>query len=733
MNQSDHSLQKLTLILASCISAFIAVLAPTAFFLLSYQGLKSTLVSQTMLSATSVNVIIRNSPKMWHFEALRLSELLEQPAHDNVTQRVKIVAGDGEVLADNKTVLPAPEVAHHLELFDAGAVVGYIEVSRTLRPIILSTAFITLLSVIASIVTFILFRRLPLRAIKKAFATLEENEKRYRSLYETMKEGMALHRVGYDSSGVFSTLTVINTNPSFQTMFGNGLEEIVGRNSFELFGATFHEYILERLMILEQGDTISFELQLPGNGNYYDIQAFSPEEGVIATLLEDVTESRKSEQQIEKMAYFDDLTGLPNRALFYDRMNQAIAHAGREKTTLAVFFLDLDHFKNINDSLGHSTGDQLLIECAQRLGRHIRTTDTLARLGGDEFVVVAQGLSEQLNATYVAQKLIDSLQYPFDINGKELHISTSIGIALFPEDGTDTETLIRHADMAMYSSKESGRNTFNFFSPVMNQKALRRMENEQGLRHALERNEFFLEFQPIICASTGLIAAAEALVRWNHPTRGRIPPIEFITLAEETGLIVALGEWVLRTACSTMKTLNDAALPPIRYCVNVSSKQIEQQNFHETVRTVLQETGANPAQLEIELTESCLVTHIDTNIMDVFGLRDWGITIAIDDFGTGYSSLSYIKTLPIDHIKIDRAFVTDICTNVQDQAIVEAIITMSKKLGMNNIAEGVETREQLEFLKAQGCGEIQGYYFHKPLSVVEFEKLLRTQPNQSDT
>jgi EAL domain-containing protein (putative c-di-GMP-specific phosphodiesterase class I) len=261
----------------------------------------------------------------------------------------------------------------------------------------------------------------------------------------------------------------------------------------------------------------------------------------------------------------------------------------------------------------------------------------------------------------------------------------------------------------------------------MNKKSLMRMENETGLRHALEREEFFLEFQPVISAETRTIAAVEALVRWNHPTRGRIPPNEFISLAEETGLILPLGEWVLRTVCRTMKTLNDEGLPRIRYCVNVSSRQIDQKNFPEIVGTILRETGANAAQLELELTESCLVTNFDKNISDVFGMREWGITIAIDDFGTGYSSLSYIKTLPIDHIKIDHSFVTDISSNIQDQAIVEAIIAMSNKLGIRNIAEGVETREQLDFLQERGCNEIQGYYFHRPLSLEALKILLIAQ------
>ena len=357
----------------------------------------------------------------------------------------------------------------------------------------------------------------------------------------------------------------------------------------------------------------------------------------------------------------------------------------------------------------------------------MKAKDLIARLGGDEFVVGITHLGVKLNTTYIAQKLIDSVQAPFTFMEKELRVTASIGIALYPDDGDNVETLLKHADMAMYSSKESGRNAYNFFSPVMNKKALTRMENEIGLRHALARGELFIEFQPIISVRTGAITAAEALVRWNHPERGRVSPIEFIELAEETGLILPLGEFVLRNVCQLMKAWNDAGLPAIRYCVNVSSRQIEQHNFPELVRSILDETGAHAAQLEVELTESCLVKNIETNVAAVFGMRAWGITIAIDDFGTGYSSLSYIKTLPIDHIKIDRTFVTDICSNIQDQAIVEAIITMSNKLNIHNIAEGVETLEQLEFLTEHGCNEIQGFYFHRPLSVNAFEELLRVQ------
>ena len=727
MKQSGYKLHRLTSVLAWSISSLIALLPPTAYFIVSKHSLLNSLQSQAELNVIAVNGIVNSNSKMWQFEEVRLSELIERTAYDGISQVIQIMDDSGGVIAKSQMTLPSPTTSFKRNIYDAGATVGHIEVTRSLRPMLKIFSVIAFCSVIIAVIFYFVFRGLPLRAIQKAFQSLEESEKKYRSLYETMKEGMALHRVEFDKNGLFSSLTVIDANPSCSAMFNSNRSEIVGNNSFTLFGEDFREFISEMLSVIEHSDPISFDICLPVTGNYYNVQVFSPEHGLIATLFEDITESRVSEQKIQKMAYFDTLTGLPNRALFYDRINQATALAKRDKTNLAVLFLDLDHFKNINDTLGHSIGDQLLIEVAKRLNLHIRSNDTLARIGGDEFVVVVTHISEQLSATYIAQKMIDSLQEPFQIQEHDLHITASIGIALFPGDGDDSETLLKHADMAMYSSKESGRNAFNFFSPLMNQKALMRMENEAGLRHALENNEFFIELQPIVSAENGMIVAAEALLRWNHPIQGKVSPIEFISLAEETGLILPLGEWVLRSTCSTMKAWNDAGLPPVRYCVNVSSLQIEQQNFPELVSNILRETGANPAQLEIEITESCLVTNIDKNIADFFGMRDWGITIAIDDFGTGYSSLGYIKTLPIDHIKIDRSFVTDISSNIQDQAIVEAIIAMSKKLGINNIAEGVETLEQLEFMRGHGCNEIQGYYFHYPLSLDAFEMLLRSQ------
>lgn len=727
MNQAEISLQRLTRIVAWGITALITILPPAGFFLISYQYLRSELLVQSVLSANDVSGLIQANPALWRYEELRLAELLERRSHDVADETRVIYDTRNAVISRNRSTAPPPRISHSHDIFDAGVVVARVEISRSMDPLLLNTLSVALCSAVIAAIVFFAIRILPRRSIRKAYQALRENQKKYRSLHESMKEGMALHRVEFDESGDLAAFTVIDANSSCADMFGCDRKDIIGSDSLALFGRTFSDYLPEMRQVFEHGHSFAFELALPGRDRFYMTTAYSRKPGQITTLFEDITERKKSELQIKKLAYSDQLTELPNRALLLDRLSQAVAQAAQGSNTLAVFFLDLDRFKIFNDTLGRATGDHLLIKVSRRLRQNLRSSDTLARIGGDEFCVVAINLGEDLNATYIAQKLIGSMLPPFRIGSKELHVTASIGIAVYPDNGRDAETLIRNADLAMYSAKEAGRNMYNFYSPEMNRKAHLRMELETGMRNALEREEFFIEFQPIMNADTQTIAAAEALVRWNHPTRGRIPPNEFIPLAEETGLILPLGEWVLHSACRAMKSWSDAGLPRIRFSVNVSSRQIEQQNFAEVVRRVLQETGANAAQLEIEITESCLVNHAGSNIAEVFGMREWGISIALDDFGTGYSSLGYIKTLQIDHIKIDRSFVRDISTNYHDQAIVEAIIAMSQKLGIQNVAEGVETREQLDFLREQGCREIQGYYFHRPLSAEDFEMLLREQ------
>jgi diguanylate cyclase (GGDEF)-like protein len=727
MTSINRSIDQFTLRVALTISVLLAVLIPLIFSLVSYQYMRGVLDVRSALSADDVTRIIRSNPIMWRYEELRLSEILDHDTDDAVVESKRIFDTNGEIIAKNDVIVSKPSITRTHNIYDTGKVVARIEVSRPLGPLFFSTLLLAFFSSALAAGLFMLLRSHHSKVIKAAYNALGKSEKKYRSLYETMNEGMALHQACFDENGRLSSLRIIDYNPICAALFNRAPETLVGSDSHVLFGDNFTEFLTDLQQVLINKSTFAFEMSLPGMDRLFSVRAFSPEHGLIATFFEDITERSHAEQQIQKMAYIDQLTGLPNRALFLDRLGQAMARAVREKVSIALFFLDIDRFKNINDTLGHSAGDQLLKEVSQRFKRHIRTSDTLARLGGDEFVVIATNLGKELNASYVAQNLIDAFQAPFQLANKELHVTTSIGIAIFPDDGSDAENLLKNADMAMYSAKESGRNGFCFYSREMNSKAHQRLEMEAGLRNALHHNEFFLEFQPIMSVDGVKIVAAEALVRWQHPADGKIPPDQFISLAEETGLILPLGEWVLRTACGKIKAWNDAGLPQIRVSINVSSRQIEQKNFTEIVQSVIKDTGANPAQIEIELTESCLLNHACPNMAKVFSLRESGISIAIDDFGTGFSSLSYIKALPIDHIKIDKSFIDDVCGNKQDQAIVEAILAMSKKLDIRNVAEGVETVEQLQFLQQQGCSEIQGYYFHRPLPAEMLEELLREQ------
>ena len=726
MKPDTLSLNRFTLAIAWLLSLIIAILAPLIFFITSYNNLLNILEVRAQLAASSINSIINTHPTLWQYDELRLSEILNQQPHDIVPELRRIISNNGNVIVQNRPSIHRPSTSFTINIHDAGKVVGQVKVTRSLNPLLARTFLISILSITLSFILFSVFRTFPISIIKKAYQSVEESEQKYRLLYETMTEGMALHKVVFDVNGAVISLTVIDANQSCAAMLNTELSHIVNNDSEALFGSTLLELISEQMPI-NINSAFHFELQLPGRQKFYNVHVFSPDQGLIATLFEDITERKKSEQKIHRMAYFDTLTGLPNRILFMDRLNKAISIADRENRKLAVLFLDLDHFKEVNDKLGHEAGDQLLVEITERLNQNIRTSDTLSRFGGDEFVFVISNLDEQLNVTHVAQNLINTIQIPFNILCNQLNVTSSIGIAIFPNDGKTAEILLRNADLAMYHSKETGRNSYKFYSPTMNEKATLHRNIESGLRNALEHGELFLEFQPIVDSDTNQITAAEAFVHWNHPARGLIPPAEFITLAEETGLIIPVGEWVLKNVCEKINIWSEAGLPPIRVSVNISNRELEQYNFMEVIKLALAANDTNSSWLEIEFTESCLVDINNETISEVFKLRNFGVAITIEDFGTGYSSIGFIRNLQIDHIKIDRLLIKDITTNILDQALVEAVFAMSKKLGVGIIAEGVETVDQLNYLRALGCKEIQGYYFYRPMSADALELLLRQQ------
>ena len=448
-----------------------------------------------------------------------------------------------------------------------------------------------------------------------------------------------------------------------------------------------------------------------------------------STIMRDISERQRYESQLTHLATHDALTGLPNRALYTDRLEVAIIEAERHDRLIAAMYLNLDRFKTINDTLGHEVGNTLLKDVAIRLKESLRDDDTLARPGGDEFALVLTDIAHLDDVGRVTQKILNSFKAPFRVSEHEMFVTASIGISVYPFDDRTPTGLLKNAAIALTRSKDLGGNAYQFYTAAMNATALQRLALDSALHHALERKEFLLYYQPQVDLASGEICGMEALLRWQHPDLGMISPLEFIPLAEETGLIVPIGEWVLRTACAQNKTWQDAGLRALPMAVNLSGRQFTQHALVQTVTQVLQETGLPPHWLELEITESTLILDVQDSIATLNELTELGINISIDDFGTGYSSLSYLKRFPITSIKIDQSFVRDIHTDPDDAAIVSAIIAMAQGLNMKTIAEGVETLDQLVFLRSRDCNAIQGYYFSKPVPPGDFVELLRGNSN----
>jgi diguanylate cyclase (GGDEF)-like protein/PAS domain S-box-containing protein len=442
-------------------------------------------------------------------------------------------------------------------------------------------------------------------------------------------------------------------------------------------------------------------------------------------VFRDVSAERALSLQMTHFAQHDFLTKLPNRMLLNDRLSYSISLARRHNSRIAVIFLDLDGFKSINDSLGHAIGDKLLQSVSKRLLAGVRGSDTVSRQGGDEFVILLSEMTSPETSAVSAKKLLLSVSAPHFIEGHDLHIDGSIGISVYPEDGGDAETLIKHADIAMYHAKENGRNSFQFFKTDMNVQAVERESLEGSLRRALERDEFLMHYQPEVNLATGKITGVEALIRWQHPDRGLVPPAHFVPIAEESGLILPIGRWALREACRQARAWQDAGLPPISVAVNVSAVEFRGKDFLENVRAILRETGLEARYLELEFTEGVLMHHTGSSAAVLQGLKIMGVHLVVDDFGTGYSSLSYLRQFPIEALKVDQSFVHQIPVDPDDAALLSAVINIGKSLKRRVVAEGVETREQLAFLQTQHCAEGQGYLFSRPLSAARFADLLQ--------
>ena len=548
------------------------------------------------------------------------------------------------------------------------------------------------------------------------------------------EEGLRLAATVFETTAEAIMVTGADTrikavNPAFTAITGYAAEEVMGKSPSMLrsghHGPDFYEELWSGLKTTGCWEGEIWNRRK--NGEVYPewlyITAIEDDRKNIIEFVgvfSDITQRKQSEEKIRRQANYDALTGLPNRALFLDRLRAAIASARREDGKIALLFIDLDRFKVVNDTLGHTIGDKLLGQAAARLTACVREVDTVARLGGDEFTMILEDVARGEDAAIVAEKIIQSLSEPFWLDGNEVFIGGSVGITLFPSDAGDAPTMLRNADMAMYRSKQAGRSVYRFFTQEMDAQVLARMDLERDLRRALGRQEFVVYFQPIVDLGTGVVTSAEALLRWCHPERGMVSPGEFIPLAEETGLIGPLGEWVLRQACAQAKAWQDAGLTSVGVSVNLSSRQLKRGLSGDTIAQVFRETGLEPRFLTFEITETLIMEDTDDAVAWLNSIKEMGIRLSVDDFGTGYSSLSYLKRFPVDVVKIDRAFVRDVTVDPDDVSLIEAILAMTHSLKLKVVAEGVEEQDQLDLLRSRGCDMVQGFFFSKPLPFEEF-------------
>ena len=598
MLSHDTQLLRLTTWFAAIVALIVSIAPPVAFSYHAYLHDAGELEAEAEFQAYLITQIVGHNPAMWQFEAHRIDQILARPRQQDHPVMFRVLDTDGEVVSEYNTdasgTLAAPLMVRTAPLFDAGQVVGQIQLSCSLRPLLAHTGLVGLISLAFAVVIFFVLRTLPMRALARAWE----------------------------------------------------------------------------------------------NVNY--------------------------------LASHDQLTDLPNRTLFRDRLQQALAQSERQRDWVAVICFDLDHFKDVNDTLGHGIGDQLLQQVSRRVQHLLRKSDTLARLGGDEFAIIQAGLEHPDSAGGLAQRVIDALAEPFQLDGHDVAIGSSVGIALYPDDQSDPDLLLRNADLALYRAKAEGRGIYRFFEEGMNVRLQQRKMLEADLRRALAEDQFELHYQPQIGLDGEQVTGVEALIRWHHPGRGMVAPMDFIPIVEEIGLIVPITEWVLRQACTDARDWGDLSV-----AVNLSPAAFKHQDLLGLIGSVLSETGFDPRRLELEITETSLLQDTERALAILNDLKAMGIRIAMDDFGTGYSSLSYLQRFPFDKIKIDRSFVSELTANGDAIAIVRAVINLGQNLGMATTAEGVETNDQAVFLTGQGCDEVQGFYYARPMPALEIASIVK--------
>ncbi len=728
-------LRKLVSAIGLIVAITTAVVVPAGYFIVGYSNVTETLAFKSRLNAARLAQYIYTHDGMWQYQRLRLVEMIQLPEAGEQPIRQEVYDQAGQRVLEEGASLRTPVVAQRAPIVVASTTVGSVIVEASLRETLYKTAFVALLSVFLGLAMYFAVRWFPLRVLdrtlgelRKTQSDLAEQNKRLDAALTNMSQGLCM----YDVDG---KLAIFNSR--FTEIYGLPKEKVVpGMTTYDLM-ALLHSAgkatDVDPKGTLAMRDTIYREVkggalvQRLTDGRSISILYRPRPGGGFVVTFEDITERLAAEARIKHLAHYDALTDLPNRVTFYDRMESILRHLRRAES-VAVLSLDLDHFKSVNDTLGHPVGDRLLQAAADRMRSCVRDEDIVARLGGDEFAIVQVPSEQGANINALAARLIEAVGAPYDIEGHQVVIGASVGIAIAPADGDKPDALMKNADLALYRAKADGGGAFRFFEIEMDARMQARRALELELRKAIVKGEFELDYQPIVDVKTGRITSCEALVRWHHPDRGVIAPLDFIPIAEETGLIVPLGEWVLRHACA------EAVRWPkeITVAVNLSPAQFKSRNLVPTVVSALADSRLPPARLELEITELVLLQESESALAVLHELRDLGIRIAMDDFGTGYSSLGYLRSFPFDKIKIDESFIRDLPSKEDSVAIVRAVVGLSSSLGITTTAEGVETKEQLESLTSEGCNEVQGFLFSAPRPAAEVEHILNEMAPRSE-
>ena len=725
--------------IAGGIAFLVAVSLPLGYFALSYQHLMGAVSTEAQFNAKYVAEHIGLHPGHWRLRQVDLVRFLveDDRTRAEYPERRRILGPDGaEVVSSDAAALPSPTLSRRAPVFADGKVAAYYEVSRTFRPLVLDTVLVALLGLALAIAVFSALKLLPLRALNRVLERLRQSEELFSKAFHASPDPIMVCRIDDGR--------VIHVNQAFCRLSGYKPHEVVERSRDDLAlwaGDDDTRRALQQLREARAAQNLEMVL-VARDGGRRDMLVSSEkttinDEPCVLTVARDVTEQKRAEHRMAYLANFDHLTGLPNRTLFRDRLLGAMQRARRAERLVALLYLDLDRFKQVNDSLGHQVGDALLMQVADRLQGCVRSTDsvaharpqeaalanTVARLGGDEFTVVLEGIKHIDEITLIAQRIIEGVAAPFDLEGRQVYVGASIGITIYPFDDVDLDNLVRNADAAMYRAKALGRNNFQFYTDDLNANAEARLWLDAELRKALEREQFELHYQPKLNLRTNTIEGVEALLRWRSPTKGVVSPLEFIPLLEETGLIVAVGAWVLRTACEQAAAWARAGLT-MNMAVNLSARQFNAHDLVDQIESALGDTGLAPQRLELEVTESLLMEDSAASQATLNRIKGMGVRISVDDFGTGYSSLAYLKRFPLDTLKIDRAFVKELGVSADDTAIVRAVIALARNLRLTVVAEGVETSEQLAFLRDSLCEQAQGYLISRPMDAEALEAWL---------